>query len=355
METISGNNYEIWFMDYLDGRLDEGKVDQLLDFLDNHPDLKEELNGVAGCKLVMVTDECPAKSGLLKNAEDIPGISTDDQLCIARMEKDLSPESAAAFDKRMEHEPGLRRKFDAYCSTRLNQEIIPYPDKNELKHKIRVLTPWILTAVCSAAILVLALILWPRTGENIVNVADTNIKPAVQQPQRVEVPVVRESDAPAQLIAAVERKKVPATEKGDLQAADSPVREFIPMNALIPVFSTFRISIPDPLKTPVLFASIYPKPYISTLPDEEYLSIPQYALQIFREKVLGQDPMLVKKTRFSVWEVAGAGISRINEMTGSEMKFDRAYDTNGQVMAVSFSSRLVDLETPVRTPGNKQE
>jgi len=342
-------------MDYLDGRLDEGMVDQLLDFLEGHPDLQGELSGVAGCKLVAVAEECPSKSGLLKSADDIPGIPTDDRLCIARMENDLSPESAEAFDNRMQQEPGLHKKFDAYCETRLQPEAISYPSKSELKHKTRILSPWILTAISSAAILVLVILLWPRTGENKNEVAVTTVTPAVPKQQQAEVPVMHESATPVQLMAAVERKKVPAAAISDPQTADSSVRDFIPMNALTPMSSSFQISIPDPMKTPVLFASIYPQPYISALPDEEYLSLPQYALQIFREKVLGQDPMLVKKTRFSVWEVAGAGVSRINEITGTEMKLDRAYDTNGQVMAVSFSSRLVDLEAPVRTVGNKQE
>lgn len=355
METISEKNYEIWFMDYLDGRLDEEMVDPLLDFLENHPDLKEELNGIAGCKLEPFTEECPSKSGLLKSADDIPGIPTDDRLCIARMENDLSPESAAAFDQRMAQDAGLGRKYAAYCSTRLQPETISYPDARGLKHKTLSLTPWIVTALSTAAIVVLALILWPRTEENINNVAFTTGTPSVPEKQQTEVPVIHESAAPVQQIAAVERIKVPAVEPVDQQPADSLHREFVPMNALTPVSSSFLLSIPDPTKMPVLFASIFPQPYISTLPDEEYLSLPQYALQIFREKVLGQDPMLVKKTRFSVWEIAGAGISRINDMTGSEMRLDRAYDTNGQVMAVSFSSRLVDLETPVRLPGNKQE
>jgi hypothetical protein len=255
----------------------------------------------------------------------------------------------------MEHEPGLRRQFDAYCSTHLHPEVISYPDKSELKHKTRVLAPWILIAVSSAAILVLAFILWPRTGGNSGDVAVTTVKPVVQEQNTVKVPDVQVTDVPSKLIAAVTRKKVPAAEKANNLATDALVREYVPMNALIPLSSGFLISIPDPTKMPVLFASIFPDQYITVMPDEEYLSLSQFALKFFREKVLGQDPKLVKKTRFSLWEVAGVGVSRLNDMTGSEMKLDRAYDTNGQVMAVSFSSRLIDLEAPVRAPGNKQE
>jgi hypothetical protein len=81
---------------------------------------------------------------------------------------------------------------------------------------------------------------------------------------------------------------------------------------------------------------------------EDVLTLPQLALQLFRSKVLGQDPGLVKKTRFSMWEVAGAGVDKINALAGTDMKLGREYDDNGQILAVSFNSRLLDVAAPVR-------
>ena len=40
---INRNNYEVFFMDYLDGNLDESVVNDFIEFLQKNPDLKEEL------------------------------------------------------------------------------------------------------------------------------------------------------------------------------------------------------------------------------------------------------------------------------------------------------------------------
>ena len=41
---INRNNYEAFFIDYLEGNLDEKMVDDFIEFLQQNPDLKEELS-----------------------------------------------------------------------------------------------------------------------------------------------------------------------------------------------------------------------------------------------------------------------------------------------------------------------
>ncbi|MBC8005772.1 MAG: hypothetical protein H7X84_09885, partial [Verrucomicrobia bacterium] len=41
---ITRDNYEAFFLDYLEGNLEETLIDQFLDFLEKNPDLKEELH-----------------------------------------------------------------------------------------------------------------------------------------------------------------------------------------------------------------------------------------------------------------------------------------------------------------------
>ena len=43
---IDRSNYEIWLIDWLDGNLDEARTKQLLAFLDENPDLKEEADSL---------------------------------------------------------------------------------------------------------------------------------------------------------------------------------------------------------------------------------------------------------------------------------------------------------------------
>ena len=125
------------------------------------------------------------------------------------------------------------------------------------------------------------------------------------------------------------------------------------MEALAPSGFGTLISKPDPGKSPVLFASLFPLTEEPVYQDD-YLSLPQLALKLFRERVLGQDPKIVEQTRFSMWEVAGAGVDRLNQLAGTDMKLEREYDPDGQLMAISFNSRLFDLEAPVRDNGNGQ-
>ena len=49
---IDRSNYEIWFIDWLDGNLNSLQIEQLKLFLDQNPDLKEEFNDLTPVKLV---------------------------------------------------------------------------------------------------------------------------------------------------------------------------------------------------------------------------------------------------------------------------------------------------------------
>jgi len=42
--NISRDNYESYFIDFLEGNLNAEQIDQFLDFINQNPDLKEELH-----------------------------------------------------------------------------------------------------------------------------------------------------------------------------------------------------------------------------------------------------------------------------------------------------------------------
>jgi len=43
---INRENYEVYFLDYLEGKLPPDLVDELLIFMDKNPDLKDEFEGL---------------------------------------------------------------------------------------------------------------------------------------------------------------------------------------------------------------------------------------------------------------------------------------------------------------------
>lgn len=354
MESLTRNNYEIWFLDYLDGQLGNEQLEVLLDFLEQNPDLKEELRGISGVILPAGTESIERKELLLKGPFDIPGISAVDQLCIARMENDLTDEEASRFDARLSEDTTLDEKFAAFRMTRLDPSTrVIYPYKSELRKKTVILSPWLITAISSAAIILLAWFLWPDSSHEISNglanleipasgdrqPISTGLPPTTQNSQLVtdhRQPVTRHSQRASAGIV----RQIPVPE-------ESPVRQVVPLNALSPR-SAAGPRIPDPRQPRILYASNYPSATINSVPADDALTVPQYALQVFREKILGGDRKQVRKTRFSMWEVAGAGVDKINSLAGTQMKLNREYDSQGDLLAVSFNSRLLDVESPVR-------
>ena len=334
MENLTRNNYEIWFLDYLDDQLSNDQLDTFLDFLELNPDLKEELRGVSEISLKAGDETVDIREILLKTPDDIPGISAIDQLCIARMENDLTPEEAEKFDARLTEDARLEKNYTSFRLTRLDPaDKVIYPFKKDLIKKTRTLTPWIITAVSAAAILVFALLVWPTEEESAAG---------SQQLAATSMPA-KEVVIPAQA------KPEAGTPSLTTESAKSTsTREAMPMNRLTHRTSIIGPKIPEPQSTKLLYASNYQPVIKIPAASENILTLPQYALQLFREKILGEDRQLVRKTRFSMWEVAGAGVNGINSLAGTKMKLDREYDTDGTILAVSFNSKLVDVESPIR-------
>jgi hypothetical protein len=354
METISRNNYEGWFIDYLDGQLDGGQVDQLLDFLNENPDLREELEAAAGIRLTPGDAQFDHKDDLKYTDLDIPGVPHTDFRCIARMEGDLSPEESDLFDEEVEGNKKLAGHYAAYLQTRLVADTaVGYPDPAGLKRKTRILGTWWVSIVSAAAVLVLALILWPQqnaeTGSLAVigstaqeagaSVEETPAEPPAS-PETV-VSLASLSPIPVKLIAKTAPRVETVTEPVQ---AEREMNRIEPLQAKVPLPGS---TIPNPLSSPVLYASTATS-QITTTTQEEYLTVPQLALNFFRQRVLGQDPELVKQTRFTIWEVADAGINRIGALVGSDAELNRTYGQDGGLVAISFNSRLVDVEAPIR-------
>jgi len=258
-------------------------------------------------------------------------------------------------------------------------DVLVYPYKKDLIRKTRLLSPWIITAISSAAILMLAWILWPDSSEPSQPMAKTEtVLPDTQKPLPESQQQIAESGKAESINLHKDSrpdKSVPGTQnlKPDIRSSmadprspgkqdlaknkalvptGSP-REFIPMESLSHKVFIAGPRIPEPDNIRLLYASSASPASFIYGSGENVLTLPQYALQLFREKILGEDKLIVRRTRFSMWEVAGAGVNGINSLVGTKMKLSREYDEQGDIQAVSFNSRLIDVEKPVRSPENK--
>jgi len=131
---ITRDNYEPFFLDYLEGNLDESMIDQFLDFLEQNPDLKEELQLFDNIHLPEEQVAFSGKQHLYKSAQDEK--PAFEMKTIAYMEGDLNDEERESFETYLAAHPDLQKEYDLFGKTRLIADTsIHFPDKNKIYRK----------------------------------------------------------------------------------------------------------------------------------------------------------------------------------------------------------------------------
>ena len=135
---INRNNYEIFFIDYFDGNLNTEEVADLLLFLEQNLDLKEEFDGL---NEVSIPDDeyitYDFKDSLKKNVESCtPKITTEnyEDYFIASLEGDLLKKDKKELVNFLLKNPELSKEFKLFKNTFLECDPkIEFADKDGLK------------------------------------------------------------------------------------------------------------------------------------------------------------------------------------------------------------------------------
>ena len=132
--NINRENYEIYFLDYHEGRLEPGQVAELLVFLEAHPELKEEFEDFENIPVAPDMSVYFAEKTSLKknNVSDFGPINASnyESYFIAETEKQLTPDEQLWLAGFMERNPGLTNDLELYIKTRIQPDLqIQYPGK----------------------------------------------------------------------------------------------------------------------------------------------------------------------------------------------------------------------------------
>lgn len=115
--NINRDNYEVFFMDYLDGNLDEKLIDQFLDFLEKNPDLKEELHLFENISLPEDELVFSEKSALYKTKVYEKDVLENKY--IAYLENDLESADRKLFESWLAANPEFQKEYQLYRKTRI--------------------------------------------------------------------------------------------------------------------------------------------------------------------------------------------------------------------------------------------
>lgn len=195
-QPIHIDNYEEYFLLYVDQELTPQERKEVEAFVLAHPELKPELDMYLDTRLLPETVSFRGKEELFRNADDIHAGNIE-ELQVQWIDGELSASRAAAVEAYTnEHEEALEN-FAWLKKTKLVQETIVFPDKaslyrHEKKPAIVFQMRWVRVAV-AAAVILLAGLLWL----NRQPFAETTIGPSLASTEQNGTSEQQNASAPS--------------------------------------------------------------------------------------------------------------------------------------------------------------
>jgi len=354
---IDRSNYEVWFIDWLDGNLNSYQISELYNFLDLNPDLKEEFNDLSNIPLVTPENQFQFKNSLKRSAEEISE-SQFEYLSAAYLENDLSDSQKTELDEIIAKDPQKRRVFELINMTHLSPTDIKYKYKKRLlkttsAQKIFRMSVIGLSSAAAILLIIATYISIPRNlpinnkNEAAVIASDSNLQNSsndktadLPEPtNKIQNVVVKNSEVNS-----------PINKTSDLFAdlTDNNIEHSSERNLSEPVIEKIKvvefsglihIAINNDLATPFIFLP-------EEEPENDRSKIGKYLAKTFREKFLKEKTP--QDSPLKGYEIAEAGVTGINKLFGWEMALDKKSDQNGNLKSVYFSSRIIKFTAPVK-------
>ncbi len=343
---ITRANYEVYFLDYLDGTLDDNLVDVFIEFLQENPDLKEELQRVGSVSLEPETIIYKRKEKLFRERYDLEEVF--EKTAVAFMEGDLTEKEKEAFEAYLSVHPEKKKAFIWFQKTKLqpeNQIVFRNKEKLLRSSKGKTILLWVTRVAAVAAIAFLAgryagdAIFGSLQPENQVVITEN--KNENPEPKSLPEKVVKKEDP----VTVKEKTQVPVKKAEPKAQPHRSLREsnsgridhekvaFVRPPVEVPeMMPALQVSL---LKSEVAIAALAPvnnSKFIvpSTEFEEKFLA------DVVKEKT-GLDNISLNK-------VAKAGLKLISGF--SREKFNYETNSEGQITELNFDSRLLAFSIP---------
>jgi hypothetical protein len=244
--NINRNNYEEYFILYLDNELSSEDRSEVEAFSQENPDLKAELDMLLQSKLMPDADITYANKELLmiRNSSSI-SIANHEEWLLSYIDNELTEEERKDVEKFVAANPAVQTELNLLQQVKLQPEAIVFPDKESLYHKeerprVVAIRWWRMAA---AAVLLLgisttAVVLVNNKKDNGTGVM-VNISPEEKNSKVID-PIkqpVNESPVKNQVASIIDEKKEPGikvsgneitVKQSDINKSEEPKKQVIP-------------------------------------------------------------------------------------------------------------------------------
>lgn len=182
MQTINRNNYEEFFLLYVDGELDAAQQQAVEDFVQQNPDLTIELEMLVHTKLTPENISFNNKEGLLRTEGHNINETNYEEFFLLYIDNELSASKREEVEKYVLQHPKLQDEFITLKQAVLVPEIISYGNKEDLYHTEKRRTVYLKPLYWAAAAVFIGLC---GVGVWMMQITNNN---NVQQPVAVNKP-----------------------------------------------------------------------------------------------------------------------------------------------------------------------
>jgi hypothetical protein len=222
MEHISIFNYEAFYLDFLEGNLNEEETALFLAFMEAHPELRLEDESLVSVEVETSNLDTQFKNSLkqVSFANTPITLSNVDQFLIAETEGQLSSAKLAELESFILANPSLRQSQKLYAATHLKADTsIVYSDKAGLKRKKAiVLWPYVSLALAASLTAILFYVYYSG-NQQLVN-GPTNV---LVQADTTEVLLKEESSKEENKLDQLNHNQQPSTK--DFVALSNPTSD----------------------------------------------------------------------------------------------------------------------------------
>ena len=357
---ISKENYEIFFIDYIDGILSDRQIAELEEFLLIHPDLREELEGMEKA-IIVPYDLTFTDKDILKKIDTHSALSDDNfnDYTVAYIEGDLTHKESEAFEAYLDLHPNYKNDVDLYKKTFLTPDhSIIFHNKKELIKRSPAENRIYLYSVISvaAAIAMLFIIFSKNNRSDIVTIPLAGNSETIET--KIESHEGKIVKTPDYALAEKVKKEIkPVIKPKQSETIDymyekeetadhillSETENFVVSNSPVTLPYVNLVNVPH---DKIQGIASNPKTIIDT--EKRYMSLSEIALKYVNDKVLKPETPITDSSKITFWDVADASVRGINHITGSEMKLDKVTGEDGEIVAVNFDAGFFGFRRTIR-------
>jgi hypothetical protein len=321
---ITKENYGQFVIDYFDGNLSQKEQERLLLFLEQHPDLKEEMEHLKDVSLSAPEILYPDK-GELKQPEIIPVGSINESnyetFLLRFIDDDLSADESKALNTFLAENPQLGKELEAFSNTKLTPDTsIVFSDKSRLKKKPSVQPAIWISAAAAVVVLLLGWTLFLRKGANKSPIPRQNLAVYQLAPRSVNINLFHSNP----------------------ELLPAPVVHFE---------KKVKHHHPSYVRNPVLIAQISTRTVHAPL-------IPQMVptLNLNQNRLAGANPVLMasndqkKEKKHTFLKLLEGGVKAVNFLTNKDMLLVKTYNQEGQLVHYQILSDNFQFDKKVRNP-----